>query len=208
MVGEDPEAVLEVFDVRDDYLSRRSSSSAAKGAEAVRKISLARRSLAFSRLSLRSSRATSLEDTPGGGPCRSRPVDPAPHGLGVDFEQLSDATPRGLQRLFGKPAGAGQVLTSDGRRPRTKRNSVPRRCDQRRGTKRCPEGSGTVAEGPAALRAISPLTYGCRNARRLPMRLRGGFPAGTLRRASGFLRTRVVDNQVALNSAGTATVKL
>jgi len=62
-----PEAVLEVFDVGDDYLSRRSSSAAAKNADAVRKISFARRSSAFSRLKVCSSTATSF-DTPGRRP--------------------------------------------------------------------------------------------------------------------------------------------
>src|SRR5665648_992138 len=47
----DPETVLVLVDVLDDHFSRRSSSAAAKNADAVRKISFARRSSRFSRSS-------------------------------------------------------------------------------------------------------------------------------------------------------------
>jgi hypothetical protein len=45
----DPKTALVFFDVADNYFSRRSSSDAAKYAEAVRRISLFRRSSRFSR---------------------------------------------------------------------------------------------------------------------------------------------------------------
>lgn len=56
----DPEAVPVGVDVSNDQCNRRSSSAAAKNAEAVFRISLARRSSAFSRRNLASSAAVSV----------------------------------------------------------------------------------------------------------------------------------------------------
>ncbi len=56
----DPEAILVLIDVGDDHLKRRSSSAAAKNAEAVLRISFARFSSAFSRRNAASSSLTSV----------------------------------------------------------------------------------------------------------------------------------------------------
>ena len=83
----DPESHLVCVDVSDDQVSRRSSSAAAKNAEAVLRISFARRSWTFSRLSRRTSADSAVDSGDEG-------LDPASIQFrrGAGFIPSSDPT--------------------------------------------------------------------------------------------------------------------
>ncbi|GGC18428.1 hypothetical protein GCM10010972_34600 [Cellulomonas carbonis] len=96
----DPKTVLVLVDVTDDHFRQRSSPAAAKDADAVRRISFARRSSRFSRSgsAIGDRRASSLLHPGRSSVSSSAWVTEFAHGLGVDPQLLGDPGQRSRPR--------------------------------------------------------------------------------------------------------------
>jgi hypothetical protein len=112
-----PESCLVDVDIVDDQESRRLSSAAAKNAEAVLRISFARRSSAFSRLSRLTSADSAVDsgdgelDPPRSSSAGSPGSRPAVTRRGCERRPWSTAHPPGARGTSGPPARGSRRRT-------------------------------------------------------------------------------------------------